>query len=57
MVLHFYFDFNAFNAANRINPENIMRIEFLETEKVSKIEKMLFFGVSQNTPVSREHVQ
>ena len=42
---------------NKIYPECIMRIQFLETEKMRKIEKCNFFGLSQNTPASREHVQ
>ena len=42
MVFHLYFDFNAFNVVIKIYPENILRIQFIRTEKIKKIEKCNF---------------
>ena len=42
MVFHLYFDFNAFNMVIEIYPEIIMRIQFIKTEKMGKIEKCDF---------------
>ena len=52
MVCHSYLDCNAFNMVNKIYHENPV---FRDWENEQNL-KMKFFGVSQNTPVSREHV-